>query len=141
MKYVVFLVALLFSAPAFAQAVYPVCASNSQTSCTLTVHVTINATPVFKHFSGRTYLFLQNTGYTFGNGLPALNNNVVMCAIGSNNNPIGTSGTGTNVMVIEPGGVWEPEQIVKPQSTFTVPAGDVSCVAPFGDVYLTALEE
>lgn len=134
----------LISGSARAQSVplgYPACPSGSSTSCTLTVHVSTIPTPIFGKFAARTYLFIQNTGYTFSAGVPVINQFPVFCAVGSSNNPVSESVSGINVMTIEPGGTWEPTQIVKPQSSFTVPAGDVSCVAPLGDVWVTAEQE
>jgi hypothetical protein len=144
MRVALTLALLLWALPALAQ-VYPQCPSGSPTSCTIAIHITSSATPVFAKLSARQYLFLQNTGYTFGSGTPTTNNNAVFCAIGSNNSPVTASSapsTGTfNTIVIQPGGVYEPPQLVAPQSSFRVPAGDISCVAPFGDVWLTSEQE
>lgn len=139
MKHLLIILSLFLAAPVLAQT-YPTCPTGSSTSCTMTVHITNSITPVFAKFPARAYLFLQNTGLTFGAGNPSINQNPVFCSVGSANAPL-TDGPNINVMVIEPGGTYEPEQIVKPQMSFTVPAGDVSCVAPLGDVWLTAIEE
>ena len=120
---------------------YPLCPSGVATSCTMTIHVTTAVTPIFARFNNRQYLFLQNTGYTFSASAPSSQNNVVFCAIGSNNSPQAASASASNVIVIQPGGVYEPPQMVQPQSSFRVPAGDIACVAPSGDVWLTIEQE
>ena len=130
----------LFAPPAFAQS-YPTCPTGSPTSCTITVHVTASITPIYAKLNARQYLFLENTGYTFSAGIPVISQNPVFCAIASANVPVANSVGASNVMVIQPGGTYEPPQIVKPQNAFTVPTGDVSCVAPLGDVWLTGEEE
>jgi len=138
---IILAVAMLLSAsPVFAQ-VYPTCPTGSPTSCTMTVHVTSSITPIFAKLASRQYLFLENTGYTFSTGVPVINQNSVFCAIGSINTPVANSVGASNVMVIQPGGTYEPPQIVKPQNAFTVPSGDVSCIAPLGDVWLAVEEE
>lgn len=138
MKRLLFTAALVFWAvPALAQ-VYPTCSGpiGGNTSCTMTIHVTSAATPIFAKLSSRQYLFVENTGYN--NAVPpVLVNNPVWCALGSANAPI----VGVNTFVIQPGGVYEPPQIVKPQNAFTVPSQDVSCIAPLGDAWLSVEQE
>jgi len=101
----------------------------------MTIQITASVTPVFAAWKNRTYLFMQNTGYTNATP-PVVSQNPVWCAISSGNAP-----TSANSMVIQPGGVYEPYQIVKPQNAFTVLSGDVSCFAPLGDVFLTVEQE
>ena len=142
MKYVGLLLgALLYCVPAFAQT-YPTCpATGTVTSCTMTIHVTSTATPIFAKQASRQYLFLQNTGYIFSSSVPVLSQLPVFCAIGSNNQPIANTAGTSNVIALQPGGTYEPSQIVKAQAGFVVPPADVSCIAPFGDVWLTAEQE
>ncbi len=139
MKRLLSIAALVFWAmPALAQ-VYPTCPSGTPTGCTLTIHVTSSVTPIVKALSQRQYLFLQNIGYTNATP-PVLSNNPVWCSIGSANNAIASGGS-INTLVIQPGGAYEPPQIVKPQNAFTVPSGDISCIAPLGDAWVTIEQE
>lgn len=140
-KAIIFALAMMLWATYALAVTYPTCASGSPTSCTMTVHVTSAITPIFAKLTARQYLFLQNTGYTFSSGVPVINQNPVFCAIGSANVPVTNSAGGSNTIIIQPGGVYEPPQIVKPQNAFTVPAGDISCTAPLGDAWLTVEEE
>lgn len=135
---------LAFAIPAGA-VTYPSCISGptagQPVSCTMTIHVTTASTPIFARLPQRQYLFIQNTGYSFGGGVPVINQSPVFCSINSNNNANAASDPASNVMVIQAGGVYEPPQIVKPQNAFTVPSGDVSCIAPLGDAWVTAVQE
>lgn len=140
LRIIVAIAMLLSASSAFAQ-IYPTCPTSSPTSCTMTVHVTASITPIFAKLASRQYLFLENTGYTFSTGVPVISQNPVFCAIGSANAPVANSVGASNVVVIQPGGTYEPPQIVKPQNAFTVPSGDISCIAPLGDVWLTGEEE
>jgi hypothetical protein len=129
---------------AFAQSPYPQCQNTSiggTVACSMTIHVTSAITPIFARLSSRQYLFLENTGYTFSSGVPTVNQNAVFCSINSGNNPIANSAGGSNVIVIQPGGVYEPPQFNRPQSPFTVPSGDISCIAPLGDAWIAAEQE
>ena len=142
MNKIILTLALILTLTGMARAqTYPTCQSGATagaaTSCTMTIHVTSAITPIYARLSSRQYLFLQNTGYTFSSGLPVINQNPVFCAINSGNNPVANSAASSNVIVIQPGGVYEPPQIVKPQNAFTVPSGDISCIAPLGDVWLS----
>jgi hypothetical protein len=129
----------LFASPSLAQVTYPQCPGpfGGVASCTMTILITATATPIFKANSQRQYLFLQNTGCTNAN---VVSNNAIWCAINSGNNPIAT-GSNMNTFIIQPGGVYQPPQIVKPQNAFTVPSGDISCIAPSGNAYLTIEQE
>lgn len=126
---------------------YPICPSGTstsagyqqQTGCTMVVHITSSATPVLLRFPGRSYMFLQNLGYD-NSSPPVLNNNVVWCAVGSSNAP-SASGSTINSLIIQPGAVWEPVQMRAPQIAGRVPTGDISCIAPSGDVYLAVEQE
>ena len=142
MKRILFLLGFLWLAvPAGAQ-VYPTCPTSSgplagQTvNCTITVLVTASATPLFAAYGARQYLFIQNQGYAAS----TLNNFPVCCTIGSSNNPIWGSSS-CNGIVIQPGGTYEPLQEVQSQTAFRVPPGDVSCIAPLGNVQITGVQE
>ena len=125
--------------PCGAPGPYPTCPTGSTTSCTLTVQVGACPTAIFAKNSQRQYLFLQNLGYD-NSIFPNLLETVIWCSIGSNGNASSSQGT-INTFILQPGGVYEPPQIVKPQNAFTVPSGDISCRAPNGTAWLAAEQE
>lgn len=121
---------------------YPTCSTTPvgvTTDCTLGILVTSTATPVFARITTRTYLFIQNLGYT-NDATPIISQLPVWCAIGTNNAPVAVGST-LNSFIIQPGSVYQPTQIVRGQSPFTVPPGDISCIAPLGNVWITAEQE
>jgi hypothetical protein len=142
MKKIVVLLALLWALPAAAQT-YPTCPTSTgplagQTvNCTITATVTSSATPIFAAFSARQYLFLQNQGYAND----SLVNYPICCALGSSNGVTWSASVPCNGMIIQPGGTYEPLQMVQAQTAFRVPPSDVSCIAPFGNVELTGVQE
>jgi hypothetical protein len=143
MKRILFLLGFLWLAvPAGAQ-VYPTCPTSSgplagQTvNCTVSALVTSSATPLFAAMSARQYLYIQNQGYVN----TTLNNYPVCCTIGSSNNPVWTGSLSCNGVVIQPGGTYEPIQMVLAQTAFRVPPGDISCIAPFGNVQIIGVQE
>lgn len=118
---------------------YPTCPSGVAQGCTLTIQIGACPTPIFAKYSQRQYLFLQNLGYD-NSIFPNLLQTVIWCSIGSNDNASSSQGT-INTFILQPGGVYEPPQIVKPQNAFTVPSGDISCRAPNGTAWLAAEQE
>lgn len=137
-RYLVSAIILLMLAARVEATTYPTCPTTPAgvtTDCTIGILVTSTATPVFAKITTRTYLMIQNLGYTTDSP-PALSEYPVWCAIGTENTP-----TTSNSFVIQPGGVYQPTQIVRAQSPFTVPPGDISCIAPLGDVRILVEQE
>ena len=118
--------------------VYPQCAATqSARACSLVVTVTNVSTPLFAAFSSRQYLLIENQGYLN----TTVVNQPVCCAIGTNNQATWDSSHNCNGFVIQAGDNWEPWLFTTPQNPYRVPALDVSCIAPFGNVAVSGEQE
>jgi hypothetical protein len=122
---------------------YPTCSASSgpqqgqTTNCTIPILIGAASTPIVAAFSARQYLFIQNQGYV----TTTINNNAICCALGSNAVATWSVSVPCNGIVIQPGGTWEPPQMVSPQTAFRVPSSDIACIAPFGNVEATIIQE
>ncbi len=141
-KILLLLACFVWAVPASAQT-YPTCPTSTgplvgqSVNCTIPILVTTASTPLFAPLASRQYLFVENQGYAND----SLVNYPICCAAGSTNAATWSASVPCNGVVIQPGGVWEPPQLVAPQTNFRVPPSDIACISPLGNVEATGLQE